>query len=144
MAALRRTCFQITLHSASPLIRASFTYSLSSTSSIAERISLIRAATQNNPKASVGKMNDVTPPLPEVGTKSSCTAKIHISISPSQKGGADWPISAIDLPMESNIESRRTADNTPMGTAITVATAMASAARRMVLGNRSLTRSVTG
>ena len=45
MAALRRQCFQMTFQFGIPLIRASLTYSLSSTSSIEERVSRITAAT---------------------------------------------------------------------------------------------------
>ncbi len=45
MPALRRQCFQTTFHSGIPLTRASFTYSLSSTSSIDERTRRMIAAT---------------------------------------------------------------------------------------------------
>jgi len=56
MSALRRQCFQTTVVSLTPLIRASLTNSLSSVSSMLERISRMKPATRNVPSVIVGMM----------------------------------------------------------------------------------------
>jgi hypothetical protein len=45
IAALRKQCFQMIFHSGSPLMRVSLTNSVSSTSSIEERVRRMSAAT---------------------------------------------------------------------------------------------------
>ena len=139
MAAFRSACFQITLDSRNPLVRAKLINSLSIISSIDDRISRISAATRNQPIDMAGRMYELTPWHCEVGTSSSCTAKIHIITSPSQNGGNDCPISAMVLPTQSKIVSFLTADSTPMGMATSSENTMATAANCMVVGNRSST-----
>ena len=98
MKALRRQCFQTTFHSGTPLMRASFTNSVSSTSSIEERIRRSRAATWKKPRVNAGMIMWERPPLPEDGSQPSCTANSHNSMMPSQKLGTDWPRKATALP----------------------------------------------
>ena len=105
IAALRRACTQITRHSATPLSRASLTYSLSSTSSMAERVRRISAATWNQPMAIAGNTMWASPPRPEVGKRFQMTAKSQIRTMPSQKFGIACPSSATSLPKPSNMVS---------------------------------------
>ena len=121
-------------------MRASFTYSESSTSSMDERTKRINAATWNQPIAMAGRMKLLKPLRPEVGTSSSSTAKIHINTIPNQKAGNDWPNSAIDLPAKSKTLSFFTAERTPIGAASTVATTTATPASMAAAGSRSSTR----
>ena len=107
MEALRRQCFQTTFHSGIPFTRASFTNSLSSTSSMDERTSRMMTATWNQPSVMAGRMRCWSPPRPEAGSQSSITAKIHISTMPSQKPGSDWPRSAMILAAVSHVAAFR-------------------------------------
>ena len=84
------------------------------------------------------------PPLPEVGSHPSCTANIHIRISPTANVGADCPRIANILPPVSNQESFFTADITPMGKAISPVISSANAASCTVAGSRSAISSATG
>ena len=84
------------------------------------------------------------PPFPDVGNHPSCTAKIHININPTANVGADCPsIANIFAPL-SNHESFFTADNTPIGNAITPVIINANADNCIVAGNFSTIRSSTG
>ena len=56
ISALRRQCFQMTVVSLSPLMRASLTNSLSITSSIAERVMRMKPATRKVPSVITGRM----------------------------------------------------------------------------------------
>jgi len=138
--ALRRQCFQTTFHSGIPLMRASFTNSLSSTSSIDERTSRMMAATWNQPSVMAGSMRCWSPPRPDDGNQPSHTAKIHISTIPSQNTGRDWPRSATTLAAASQPVSFATAARTPMGTAIRALMSKAKPASSKVAGRRSMTR----
>ena len=56
ISAFLRACSQTTRRSATPLTRASLTYSESSTSSMPERSSRISPATTNQPSVKPGRM----------------------------------------------------------------------------------------
>ena len=73
--AFRRACFQMTAVPDTPLARASLIYSESSTSSMAERTTLMLTAMKNQPRVMVGRIRLVQPSRPEGGTHSSLTAK---------------------------------------------------------------------
>src|SRR5215831_4513640 len=137
--ALRRQCFQTTFHSARPLIRVSFTNSVSSTSSIEERTSRMMAATWNQPSVMAGRIMYWIPPRPEVGSQPRCTAKIHISTIPSQNPGSDCPSRAMTFAPLSHTVPFLTADRTPMGSAIKALTSSAKPASWSVAGRRSIT-----
>ena len=79
-------------------MRASLTNSVSSTSSIDDRISRSSAATWKKPSVKAGIIIWSKPPLPEDGSQPSCTANSHSSIIPSQKLGTDCPRKAMALP----------------------------------------------
>ena len=105
-----------------------------------DRTSLMRAATWNHPMAMAGNMMDFTPSLPDVGSHPNSTAKIHINTMPSQNAGRLCPNNATSFPPKSNTLPRRTAEITPMGIAITVATPRATRAKIAVAGRRSITK----
>ncbi len=93
-AAFLKACFQITVRSGSPLMRASLTYSLPSTSSIDERVSRMSPATANQPSVIPGSSTCSGVPRPEVGSSRSITPKTSTSSSPSQNGGTACPSAA--------------------------------------------------
>ena len=103
--------------SASPLIRANFTYSLSSTSSIAERVRRMNPAMVNTAIENAGmtKYRGSRPSFPKVGKRPNSTAKIHIRMIASQNWGIDIPRMANPLPNRSKKLSRLTADKIPNG-----------------------------
>ncbi len=79
----------MTLHSGRPLIRANLMYSVSSTSSIADRVNRIMAGVVAQPSVTAGRMKLASEPRPATGSRPSHTAKISISIRPSQNRGRD-------------------------------------------------------
>ena len=89
-----KACFQITCRSGSPLIRASLTYSLPSTSSMDERVSRMSPATANQPSVMPGRRTWSGVPRPEVGSRCRITPKTSTSSRPSQNGGTAWPSAA--------------------------------------------------
>ena len=142
MEALRRQCFQITFHSGIPFTRASFTNSLSSTSSMDERTSRMMMATWNQPSVMAGSMRCWSPPRPEAGSQPSITAKTHISTIPSQKPGSDWPRSAMIFAAVSMLLPFATAASTPIGRARIALKRSANPASSSVAGRRSATRAM--
>ena len=93
-AAFLNACFQITWRSGSPLMRASLTYSLPSTSSMEERVSRMSPATANQPSVIPGRSTCSGVPRPDVGSRCSMTPKTSTSSRPSQNGGTAWPSAA--------------------------------------------------
>ena len=73
------------------MARASLIYSESSTSSIADRIRRILAATKNHPRVMEGRIKLFQSCRPDGGTHSTLRANRKISIIPSQNGGIDCP-----------------------------------------------------
>ena len=142
MGAFFNACFQTTLDSARPLMRASLMYSLSSTLSIAERVSRMKDATENHPIATAGRTRFETPPLPDVGNQPSCTAKIQMSTIASQNEGSDCPSRAISFPPVSSMLPFFTADITPIGTASNTDTPIAITASCNVAGRWCSTSSI--
>ena len=97
-SAFLSACFQITIHSGSPLMRASLTYSLSSTSSMAERVSRMMGGVVAHPMATAGRTRLPRCPRPAAGRSPSQTAKTSISMRPSQNRGMDCPSTARSRP----------------------------------------------
>ena len=84
-------CFHITADSRTPLIRASLTYSLSSTSSMLDRVRRMKAADTNHPSVSAGNTMLSASSRPLMGNHPRSTAKNRIISSPTRNDGNDPP-----------------------------------------------------
>ena len=142
IAAFFRACFQTTFHSGVPLMRANFTYSVSSTLSIAERVRRMKAATENQPSATPGRTTWEKPPRPDTGSQPRFTANIQMRTMPSQKGGNDCPSRATILPSMSMRVPFFTAETTPIGTAISTLKSRANPASWRLAGSASPMRPI--
>src|ERR671919_479990 len=78
------------------------------------------------------------------GNQSNWNQKMYSITYPSQNTGADTPKSANSIPARSRTDLGLVADMTPMGRPIRTHTTEAPAARTMVTGRESNTRSFTG
>src|SRR5262249_27841491 len=83
MSAFLNACLAMTSASGRPLRRASFTYSEPSTSSMAERVSLMWAAAKYQPSANAGMMRWSGVPAPDDGSQPRYTEKNRIITRPT-------------------------------------------------------------
>src|SRR5215467_7613832 len=91
MSAFLNAWSAMTTTSGRPLSRASLMYSLPSTSSMLERVSLSIDAAKYHPSASAGMMTWRQSPAPDVGSQRSQTENTRISTSASQNPGIESP-----------------------------------------------------
>ena len=97
-----------------------------------------------NPKATAGITRCRQSPRPDAGSQRRSLAKIRIRIRASQNPGMETPTRARKRPMLSNREFRFTAERTPTGMAMAMATNMAAARSSRVAGIRSSRSAMMG
>ena len=115
MSAFLNACLAMTIFSGTPLSLASLTYSLSSTSSMQERVSRNIDAAKYQPSASDGITRCQIVPEPEAGSQRKFTANTMIISRPTKKPGTDSPSIAMTLQTVSQIVSTLTAVMIPAG-----------------------------
>src|SRR3989454_9248566 len=136
MSAFLNACMAMTTTSGSPLSRASLMYSLPSTSSMLERVSLSIDAAKYQPSANAGMMTWRQSPAPEVGSHRSQTENTRISTRPSQNPGIDRPSSATPFATLSHQLFTFTAEMMPAGTPMSREISVAARPRVSELGSR--------
>src|SRR6266478_6039140 len=94
MSAFLSAWTHTTRRSATPLSRASFTYSESSTSSMPERNSRIIPATTNQPSVNPGSTYAARLSAPPAGSHCNRPATNSTSTMATQNVGSDWPSTA--------------------------------------------------
>ena len=103
------------------------------------------AAAEPKPASVIaGRIKCSKPPRPLVGSQPSCTAKMKISSSPSQKLGIACPTSANRRASRSGIEPRRSAASIPAGTPTTMIRTKAAMLSCTVAQRRGATSSQAG
>ena len=101
-----------------------------------DRASLTIPAMLAHPRTQAGSIKWSNPPLPKVGNHPSMAPNKSIPIMATQKLGAAIPITANNFPKWSNIVSRLTADNIPIGTPTIMERTKADQASSKVAGSR--------
>ena len=112
-------------------------YSLSSTSSMLERVRRSIDAAKYHPSATDGISRCCQVPLPAAGSQRSHTAKMLIITRPMKKLGTDSPNMATSLLALSQTVSTLTAATIPSGIPSTSDNSSATAARSSEFGSRS-------
>jgi len=143
---LRKTCFAITLDSASPLALAVLTKSPLPASMKPALVTLAIVAIEAKERVSAGRTRYLRepPPKPDGGRSRSLIEKRYISISPSQKTGMETPArerAISGLPSRSYLLH---VESIPAKTPPVTASSIALEARRRVRGNLSAMLSDTG
>src|SRR5437867_5018444 len=136
MSAFLDAGMAMTTKSGSPLSRASLMYSLPSTSSMLERVSLSIDAAKYQPSASAGMTTWRQSPEPEVGSHRSQTENTRISTRPSQKPGIERPSSATPFATVSQPLFTFTAEMIPAGMPIRSEMSVAANPSVSELGSR--------
>src|SRR5215467_4398566 len=144
MSAFLNACRAMTTTSGRPLSRASLMYSLPSTSSMLDRVSLSIDAAKYHPSASAGMMTWRQSPAPEVGSQRSQTENTRISTSASQNPGIESPSNATPLARLSHQLLTLTAEMIPAGTPMSTEISVAARPRVNELGSRWKYSSLTG